>query len=318
MKLALVGCGAVAEFFHLPAIARTLRPDQVVLVDPDRSRAAALARSLGRRARVAADHRELLGAVDAAIVGVPNDLHEPVARDLLEHGVHVLCEKPLASSAAAARRLAEAAAGGPVLAVGNFRRFFGSTRQVERLLAGAAYGRPLRFAGEEGFVHTWDSVSGYWLDPVRSGGGVLIDLGSHVLDQLLLWFGGGLEVTRYEDNAYGGVECDCRVELGGEGVPAGTVELSRTRELGSRIQIECELGTIEAPLARDAESPEADGGYGDAFAAQLQNFLAAIEGKHPPAATAEDGVRVLELIETCYVHRRPLPEPWVFDTISLL
>jgi predicted dehydrogenase len=330
VKLAIVGCGAVAEYFHLPAVARVLERDDVWLVDPDRVRAQDLAARFGRVAQVVQDHRDL-PAVDAAIVAVPNHLHADVAVDLLERGTHVLVEKPLAVSAHDARRVVEAA-GERVLAVGNFRRFFPSTRLVTDLVAREVCGRPVSFVAEEGFVYAWGARSGFSLDRARAGGGVLIDLGSHVLDQLLLCLG-RLVVHAYRDDAYGGVEADCLAVLAGPAALPGTVELSRTRELGSALRIECEGGTIEAPLARagsvrvtlagefeptthgpDTES--ADGGYGAAFEGQLRSFLGAIEGDAGPEAVGTDGVRVLELIEECYERRTPLREPWVFDTLA--
>jgi predicted dehydrogenase len=329
VTLAIVGCGAVAEYFHLPAAARVLARDDVWLVDPDRERAQDLAKRFGRLAQVVSDHRDL-PAVGAAIVAVPNHLHADVAVDLLEGGTHVLVEKPLAVSAQEARRVV-AAARERVLAVGNFRRFFPSTRLVADLVAREVCGRPISFAAEEGFVYTWGARSGFTLDRARAGGGVLIDLGSHVLDQLLFCLG-PLGAHAYRDDAYGGVEADCLAELAGPAGLAGTVELSRTRELGSTLRIVCEGGTIEAPLARaggvrvarageveqttppDAES--ADGGYGAAFDEQLRSFLGAIEGDGAPEAAGEDGVRLLELVEACYERRVPLGEPWVFDTLA--
>ena len=70
VKVAVVGCGAAAEFFHLPALASVLTRNDVWLVDRDVERACSLA-PLGRREHVFADHRE--PAVDAAIVAAPND-----------------------------------------------------------------------------------------------------------------------------------------------------------------------------------------------------------------------------------------------------
>jgi predicted dehydrogenase len=330
VRLAVVGCGAVAEYFHLPAAARVLERDDLWLVDPDRERARDLAARFGRVAQVVPDHRDLPD-VDAAIVAVPNHLHADVAVDLLERGIHVLVEKPLAISTREGRRVVEAARG-RVLAVGNFRRLFPSTRLVAELVERKTCGRPIRFVAEEGFVYSWTTRSGFALDRARAGGGVLIDLGSHVLDQLLLCLG-PLDVHAYRDDAYGGIEADCLAELTGPGGVAGTVELSRTRELGSTLRIECEGGTIEAPLAHagsvrvtlsgevdpTTHAPDAewaDGGYGAAFEAQLRAFLRAIEGTGTAEVGGTDGVRVLELIEACYERRAPLREPWVFDTLA--
>jgi predicted dehydrogenase len=321
MRLGVIGCGAVTEYFHLPALAALPEPGELWLVDPELERARSLATRVGARAAASHDGLEL----DAAIVAVPNHLHAEIATGLLERGVHVLCEKPLARSADEGRAVV-AAAGNAVLAVGNFRRQFRSTRLVHDLLARNLCGAPVSFEAVEGFVYAWGTATGYSIDRERAGGGVLLDLGSHVLDQLRLWLG-GLELRSYRDDSHDGLEADCLVELAN-----GTLELSRTRELGSEVRIRCERGTIAAPLARsgvvsielEGAEPYAleadgsvDGGYAAAFSAQLRQFLEAVEGRGAPAVGGADGVAVLELVDACYATREPLPEPWVTETLPL-
>jgi predicted dehydrogenase len=290
MSVAVVGCGAVAEFFHLPALAKVVSRDDVWLVDPDVERARALAGRYGRREQVAAHHSEV--RVDAAIVATPNDLHEPIAVDLLRGGVRVLVEKPLARTAPEALRMVEAAPTPDALAVGLFRRRLRAAEHVARELA--ALGAPRRFRVEEGVPYAWTATTGFALDRGRAGGGVTIDLGPHVFDLLRVWLG-ELDLVSYRDDAHGGVEADALVELHAGGVP-GTVELSRTRQLGSIVEIECERGTVVAPAQDD---------YADALERQLRDFL---DGT--PAATGEDGLRLAELVDQCYARRAPLPEPW--------
>ena len=320
MRLALVGCGAAAEYLHLPAIHSVLGAEAIWLVDPDVRRARALAR---RRDHVAASHRDVLGDIDAAIVAVPNDLHVQVAGDVLRGGVHVLCEKPLGRNAAEVNLLAAAAAeGSATLAVGHFRRFFASTQLARDAVA--ELGRPLTFAAEEGSVFGWEAHTSYSLDRERAGGGVLLDVGTHVLDQLRTILG-ELDLRAYRDDAHGGLEADCVVELSAGDV-GGTLELSRTRELGSRLVVECERGTVTARLAVDApieiawsdRAPtqlgieSADGGHRAAFEAQLRDFLEA----RAPATGATDALAIASFVDRCYERRVPLAEPWVRETAS--
>lgn len=324
MRLALVGCGAAAEYFHLPAIRSVLGDGDIWLVDPDRNRARALAR---RRDHVSATHDALPGEVDLAIVAVPNDLHAPVAGDLLRAGVHVLCEKPLGRTATEAREVAAAAAdSGAILAVGHFRRFFSSIHHARNALASGELGRPRTFVADEGFVFEWEAHSAYSLDRKRAGGGVLLDVGTHVLDQLRAIFG-ELEVRSYLDDAHGGIEADCVVELT-SGETQGRLELSRTRALGSTLVVECEQGKVTAPLATDGPieiarhdgssavlgEEKAGGGYAAAFEAQLRDVVAAIESSGAPAAGAADALAVAAIVDRCYAQRLPLPEPWVEET----
>jgi predicted dehydrogenase len=151
---------------------------------------------------------------------------------------------------------------------------------------------------------------------------VLVDIGSHVLDLVRHWLG-ELRIERYADDAHGGVEANARVELAAGGV-RGTVELSRTRALRGTIRITCEGGVLEAPTGHSGDvragervvavPPTADGGYGDAFGAQIDDFLRAVGGA-APVVPAADGVAATSAIDTCYAMRRPLPEPWVTELL---
>jgi predicted dehydrogenase len=330
-RVAMVGCGSVAEQCHLPALLPRVGRDGIWLVDPAAERRAALARRFGRDRQTAATPGELEGAVGTAIVAVPNDLHARIAAELLEAGVHVLCEKPLATSVAEAEGLLARRPAGVVLAVAQVRRFLPSVSRVHELLRSGELGAPVGFQVEEGSAAGWSSASAYWLDRRRAGGGVLVDIGSHVLDLVRFWLG-ELEVERYADDAHGGVEANCRVELRAGSVP-GTVELSRTHALPGTIRIECERGTIEAPTGHSGEirlapsageprsipaepaSTRLDGGYAFAFAAQLDDFLRAVADGGAPEVSGEDALPVLAAIERCYAVRDPLPEPWVLETL---
>jgi predicted dehydrogenase len=323
VRVALVGCGTAAEYYHLPALVSEVGADALWFVDPDVQRARELAAAAGAApSHAVADASG--AAVDAAVIATPSHLHAEIASSLLASGVHVLCEKPLATTADGARRVADAASSsGSVLAVGHFRRFFPTTPLVGDLLARGLCGRPKRFAAEEGYVFAWEAQSDHWLDRERAGGGVLADLGPHVLDVLRTWFGPDLAVAAYRDDSLGGVEADCVLEL--DGPVQGPIEFSRTRVLSNEIRIECEDGAIVAPLPRPGElTIEVDGrshrihcggddAYPAAFRAQLLDFLEAARDGGAPTVRGDDGVAVLEAIETAYACRTPLPQPWVTE-----
>src|ERR1700730_9944753 len=99
VRLAILGCGAVTEGYHLPAA--VVHPDvQVVaLVDSNVKRADGLRQFYGLDCKVTADYRAVLGEATAVINALPNALHVSVNVEALEAGVHVLCEKPLAITA---------------------------------------------------------------------------------------------------------------------------------------------------------------------------------------------------------------------------
>ena len=97
-RMALIGCGAIAESFHVPALeSRSTLRGRVVPVDPNIDRAERMARRLGA-SRVASDYREVLGSVDGVIVATPHSQHVPIALECLRQKIHVLCEKPVAET----------------------------------------------------------------------------------------------------------------------------------------------------------------------------------------------------------------------------
>ena len=204
LTVAMIGCGAVAELFHLPALARNPECHLELVVDKDKVRARQMARMFGARA-TADDYRQALGTVDAAVVALPHHLHEAVCLDLLRAGVHVLVEKPMALSADQCRMMTQAARdAGVVLAVGLIRRFLPSMPWVRDLIELGLFGAPKSFDVHEG--GTLQLAVAFRLPPsarATSGGGVLFDTGAHTLDQILYWFGDPVRLD-YSDDSYGG------------------------------------------------------------------------------------------------------------------
>jgi predicted dehydrogenase len=159
------------------------------------------------------------------------------------------------------------------------------------------------------------------------GGGVLADAGSHVLDLATWWFGGWRSI-RYRDDAEGGVEAECLVELEMESGARGRVELSRTRTLRNTCVITGERGTIEVGTKTDSvvivtwadgvsiasratlDGHPPPGTLLDLFAPQLGAFLDAIRGVGEPIVSGREATRSIELLHACYVRRTRWDHPW--------
>ncbi|HVZ13359.1 MAG TPA: Gfo/Idh/MocA family oxidoreductase [Bauldia sp.] len=130
IRTAVVGAGAFGRN-HVRHYAANPAAALVAVVDADLARAEALA--AGHGARAFRDHRDLIGRIDAASVAAPATLHHAIARDLIAAGIHVLIEKPLATTAADAANLVTLARkAGVVLAVGHVERFSPAIAELER------------------------------------------------------------------------------------------------------------------------------------------------------------------------------------------
>jgi scyllo-inositol 2-dehydrogenase (NADP+) len=193
LRAALLGYGVAGSAFHAPFLATTegIELATVVTRSPDRA-AAAQQRYPGVRVVPTAD--EVWRAADAhdlVVVATPNSTHVPLALEAVAAGLPVVVDKPVAPTAADARRLGDvAAAAGVPLAVYQNRRWDGDARTVRGLLAQGALGR----------VHRFESRFERWRPQVRTdswregadpaeAGGLLLDLGSHLVDQALWLFG---------------------------------------------------------------------------------------------------------------------------------
>jgi len=135
------------------------------------------------------DYHEVLQRddVDAVSIALPNFLHEPVALEAFAHGKHVLCEKPLATDPASAQRILDAAdAAGRTLMVCYNHRYRPEIVWLKEQIMHGDFGEI--YAAKAGWMREgWIPTHGAWFtQKERSGGGVLIDLGVHVLD-LALW-----------------------------------------------------------------------------------------------------------------------------------
>ena len=163
-----------------------------------------------------------------------------------------------------------------------------------------------------------------------AGGGVLIDLGSHVFDQLHAVFGGDVAIDDYWDDARGGIEADHATSRWTFGAVSGRIRLSRVRNLSNMIRIECEHATIEAsvlerfevcvrprtgttaPLwVRDTDSLDAS--WYESYRAEIDDFVAAIAEERDPQLSGPSELPTVAAIDECYARRQPLALPWFDD-----
>jgi predicted dehydrogenase len=211
IRVGLVGYGLGGAAFHAPFIATTpgLTLTAIVTGNAERQRKAA---SDYPGVRIVADVRELWessGELDLVAISTPNRTHVPIALAAIEVGLHVVVDKPIAPSAAAARTIADGARRRGVLAIPfQNRRWDGDFLTVRRLLDGGALGAPLRF--ESRFERWRPAPTGGWRErgTPDDAGGLLFDLGSHLIDQALVLFGPVRGVYAELDRRRPGVDAD--------------------------------------------------------------------------------------------------------------
>jgi predicted dehydrogenase len=329
LKLAIIGCGAVARTNHLPAALASAQLEPVALVDAVASRAEKLAVE-NRVPHAFDDYRRVIGLADAAVVAVPNHLHAPVAVELLHHGLHVLVEKPMGLNTAECDAIIAAArASGAALAVGLEFRYFTDSQFIKDFLAAGLLGPITSFDLRLGMVFNWPLASDYLLHKETAGGGVLMDFGAHVLD-LVLWWLGDYAKVRYADDSRGGVEANCSMDLEMTSGALGVVELSRTRTLRNSFIVTGERGRLEvalwtddplvrlglhggrATLAGRIEQKSDVMSCEDAINAELEDFAAAIRELRAPRVNGSEARKSIALIQACYENRRSLKLPWSF------
>ena len=220
---------------------------------------------------------------------------------------------------------------GRILAIGLFRRFFPSTKAIKDIVENHSLGKPVRYQFSEGGLFNWPAASATFFSKEHSGGGVLHDLGVHTLDLAIHWLGDP-KAVEYEDDAYGGLETNCLVQLD-HGDFHGEVRLSRDWTTSNRYFIKFERGwvgwkvgeanRIEMGFNGSSQvfqvqvcDPSENWGnpapgnpgltYHQAFTAQLANFVRAVQGEEPLMVPGSEGIRSLRLIEECYRNRRTM------------
>jgi scyllo-inositol 2-dehydrogenase (NADP+) len=334
LRVALAGFGLAGSTFHAPLIATT---EGLTL-------SAVVTRSGERRAQLADAHPEAvavdalgdaLDLADLVVVASPNRFHVPLAREAIAAGKHVIVDKPPAVRADEARRLRdEAAAAGVLLGVFHNRRWDDDVLTLAREIAAGRLGRVLRM---ESHFDRWrpEVREGAWRegsDPA-DGGGLLLDLGTHLVDQAVRLFGpvttvyAELDVRRpgavVEDDVFvalehvGGVRSHLWAGVHSPDDPP------RFRVLGERgAFVSHGLDQQEAQL-RDGISPRDHGfgvrdvaavggaafhdGSGEATTIQMERgrwdgyysgVVAAIRDGAPLPVTIDEAIGVLDLLET--------------------
>ncbi|WP_394940253.1 Gfo/Idh/MocA family oxidoreductase [Psychromicrobium sp. YIM B11713] len=188
INIALVGYGLAGSVFHAPAIAADpdFRLHSIVTSDPQKQ-AELSSRYPGTKA-VASFEELPFAELDLVVLATPPETHVRLASAALEAGSSVVVDKPFTpTSAEGLELIAKAERLGKLLTVFQNRRWDGEFLTLQKLLAQGALGEVYRF---ESSMERWaPTISKGWKAEAKAGGGILFDLGTHLIDQALLLFG---------------------------------------------------------------------------------------------------------------------------------
>jgi predicted dehydrogenase len=207
-RVGLMGCGTVAMYGHLPALAATQGLELVAVFDPDPIRLKAAQNEFAVPHTFTDAESFFTSGLDAVVITSPAGAHLQNVRDAARHGKHVLCEKPLALTEAEAQRMIEHMGRAQRMLFTSFvYRFSPVALEIKRLIQDGAIGRVASLR----LVYNWDCHGKYEMDGAGNRviqkrredrmreGGPMVDCGVHQIDLARWWLDS--EVVRQHAHA---------------------------------------------------------------------------------------------------------------------
>jgi predicted dehydrogenase len=311
MRVGLIGAGGIAQTY-VQALTASATAELVGVADVRPEAAQALAERAG--CPPFTSHEDVLeaGACEAAIVCTPPVTHPEICCWLLDRGVHVLCEKPLAIGPEEARAMVEAAERSEArLTMASKFRYARDVVEAKSIVASGLIGDVVLF--ENAFTSRVEMKSRWNSDPSISGGGVLVDNGTHSVDILRYFLGPLAEIQVVEGRRVQDipVEDTVRVFVRSAAGVMGSIDLSWSlnKELPFYISVYGASGTLHVGWkeskfrrASDAEWTVFGSGYDkvQAFRSQIDNFIGSVRGQEAPLITLADALASVEVISAAY------------------
>ncbi len=339
MRFGLLGCGVIGTLHARLLESMAGSAELAAVVDSDPQRAKVIAERHKIDALSSIDELLTRDDIDAVSVCLPSGSHADAAVQALDAGKHVLIEKPIDITLAAADRVIEAEKrSGKTVTVISQRRFQPAPRRVHDAVVAGSLGRVTSGIVESTFWRSQEYYdSGGWRGTwSQDGGGALMNQGVHAVDLLIWMLGKPVEVTAFGDMlAHERIEVEdtvaatVRFESGAIGTitattaayPGRTVRLlvngDRGLALIERERLEY-LHTMDGEPAGGADSAnhvdvaEMEGLTLDvdgAHLAQYRDFVDAVQNNRTPQVTTADGRRALGLVLGVYESVRRGGEP---------
>lgn len=311
VRFGIVGAGAIAQAYA-DAFESCFVAEVVAVADTNVAAAADLAGKL--ECRTFSSYSEMADGVelDAVLICTPPSTHPEICLYFLERKIHVLCEKPLSIDVASAQRMIQAARNSGVkMTMASKFRFVDDVTRAKNLVASGILGEIVMV--ENFFTSHVDMTKRWNSNPEISGGGVLIDNGTHSVDLIRYFIGPLKEIHVVEGKRSQNlpVEETVHVFVRSESGVLGTVDLSWSinKELESYLRIYGSEGTVSVGwkeskfLLSGSKSWKVFGrGYNkvQAFRSQIENFAKSIRGEEILLLSLDDALASVQVVESAY------------------
>lgn len=324
-RLAMIGCGAIAEIYYLPALAKHPQSrETLILVDQNPARAQKLAATFGCK-KYFTDYRQVLDNIDGAIVALPTHLHHPVACEFLKRQIPVLCEKPLAETAVKAVEMIDLAhKTNTPLATNYAQRLWSQFAAIKEMIANGEYGEVTSIKYNVGEAFSWPTVSGFYFNSTADRRGVLLDRGAHVVDHICWWLEGKPEILKTQNDSFGGIETVSYIKFGFKNC-IGEINLNWLSNFPSKFVVTFEHGTVTGDVAypQSIQVETKDGhqrriklraeswfALGEKI---VNNFIRVISLGEKPLVPGSGVLDSMKMIDECYAKATPFEMPWYED-----
>lgn len=311
LKFALIGTGGIAQTYA-QAFQQSECCELIAVADVNQTSAKAFAEPFG--AKSFADYKTLAEKteVDAVIIATPPNTHPEIAIYFMQKGVNVLCEKPLCLSVAEAKQMIETAeTSNVVFTMATKFRYCEDVVKAKAIIASGVLGEIVQF--ENAFTAKVDMSKRWNSNAEVSGGGVLMDNGTHSVDIIRYFLGAIDEVLAVETSGTQNLSVDENVKLIAKTVSGvvATVDLTWgiNKELPNFISVYGTNGTLHIGWRESKyklnSSPDWNifgKGYDkvQAFKSKIENFRNAIVSGEELLTKPEDALASVEVIEAAY------------------
>ena len=312
IRVGIIGCGQMGRW-HLDSYKKNFQVELVAFADTDLEKAKDFAKKINTSVRVYKTHQEMIKneRLDGVSVCTVPSTHYDIVLDLLDAGIHVLCEKPLAISVDQSQAMTEKANEKKLVLLTAFKfRFYEEVLKAKELIEKGSLGRILNFRLMFG---GYINVAGSWyVQREISGGGVVMDNGPHAFDLIRYLLGDIEKISANFHNCQNlEVEDTAQINCVLKNGPVGNIDLSWSTSVPSKTYLEIygEDGTVLLDLKGltykfkswdEWKRISHEMGMKEGFIRQINHFVDALNGKSPYVVVNEDGLKTQILIDEVY------------------